>query len=224
MVLPSDPGGVSLRTETSLMSTSPLPLRVVALLSCLAGLPAGAWAADPVYPPGSRFGFEPAKEMVVSRRFTGFEREGGGATVSVVELPAQAYKDLTTNFTDENLKSQGLVVKTRETLKLADGREGLLVTGEQPIEQPAGAPALHKWVFLVSDPTVTGIVIGQTLPTAETDEAMRAMLTSVRVRPALTLDQQVAALPFRSSTPRASARCGCSAATRCSTPRGRRTR
>ena len=138
------------------MSTSPLSLRVLALLSCLAGLPAGALAADPVYPPGSRFGFEPAKEMVVSRRFTGFERQSGGATVSVVELPAQAYKDLTTNFTDENLKSQGLVVKSRETLKLADGREGLLVSGEQPIEQPAGAPALHKWVFLVSDPTVTG--------------------------------------------------------------------
>ncbi len=106
------------------MSTSPLSLRSLALLTGLIGLPAGAFAADPVYPPGSRFGFEPAKEMVVSRRFTGFERQSGGATVSVVELPAQAYKDLATNFTDENLKSQGLVVKTRETLKLADGREG----------------------------------------------------------------------------------------------------
>ncbi|WP_245291222.1 hypothetical protein [Methylobacterium aquaticum] len=187
------------------MSTSPLSLRLPALLSCLLtglltgllGLPAGALAADPVYPPGSRFGFAPAKEMVVSRRFTGFERQGGGATVSVVELPPQAYKDLTTNFTDENLKSQGLVVKTRQTLTLADGREGLLVSGEQPVEPSTGAPALHKWVFLVSDPTVTGIIIGQTLPAAESDEAMRAMLTSVRVRPALTLDQQVAALPFR---------------------------
>ncbi len=185
------------------MPTSPLSLpsllslRSLALLTGLIGLPAGALAADPVYPPGSRFGFEPAKEMVVSRRFTGFERQSGGATVSIVELPAQAYKDLATNFTDENLKTQGLVVKTRETLKLADGREGMLFTGEQPIEQPAGAPALHKWVFLVADPTVTGIVIGQTLPGAESDEAMRTMLTSVRVRPALTIDQQVAALPFR---------------------------
>ncbi|WP_091745889.1 hypothetical protein [Methylobacterium sp. ap11] len=174
-----------------------MSLRSLALLTGLIGLPAGALAADPVYPPGSRFGFEPAKEMVVSRRFTGFERQSSGATVSIVELPAQAYKDLATNFTDENLKTQGLVVKTRETLKLADGREGMLFTGEQPIEQPAGAPALHKWVFLVADPTVTGIVIGQTLPGAESDEAMRTMLTSVRVRPALTIDQQVAALPFR---------------------------
>ena len=61
----------------------------------------------------------------------------------------------------------------------ADGREGLLFTGEQPIEQPAGTPALHKWVFLVSDPTVTGIIIGQTLPAAESDEAMRAMASAV---------------------------------------------
>ena len=71
------------------MSTSPLSLHSLALLTGLIGLPAGAFAADPVYPPGSRFGFEPAKEMVVSRRFTGFERQSGGATVSVVELPAK---------------------------------------------------------------------------------------------------------------------------------------
>ncbi|GJD50087.1 hypothetical protein OPKNFCMD_2823 [Methylobacterium crusticola] len=174
-----------------------MSLRALAILLSLAGLPAAALAAEPVYPPGSRLGFEPAQGMVVSRRFTGFERESGGATVSVVELPPQAYQDLNANFTTENLKNQGLIVKNREELKLADGHEGVLFSGEQPIDQPPGMPPVHKWVFLVSDRTVTGIVIGQTLPGAETDEAMRAMLTSVRIRPALSLDQQVAALPFR---------------------------
>ncbi|MEH3145656.1 MAG: hypothetical protein PGN34_09955 [Methylobacterium frigidaeris] len=173
-----------------------MSLRVLAALLSLAVLPAQALAADPIYPPGSRFGFEPAGEMAVSRRFTGFERQGGGATVSVVELPPQAYRDLDTNFTPDNLKNQGLTLKNRETLKLPDGQEGVLFSGEQPIEQP-GAPVVHKWILLVSDPTVTGLVIGQSLPGSQSDDAMRAMLTSVRVRPALSLDAQVAALPFK---------------------------
>ena len=43
----------------------------------------------------------------------------------------------------------------------------------------------------------TGIIIAQTVPDAETPETMRNMLTSVKIRPELTLDEQVAALPFR---------------------------
>ncbi|ACL55494.1 hypothetical protein [Methylobacterium nodulans] len=173
-----------------------MSLRVLAALLASLVLSGAALAAEPVYPPGSRFGFEPIQDMQISRRFTGFERPGGGATVSVVELPPQDYAALTASFTAESLKAQGLTVKNREELTLGDNRKGILFTGEQPIEQP-GAPTIAKWVLLIADPTVTGLVIGQTLPGAETDEAMRKMLTSVRVRAALTLDQQVAALPFR---------------------------
>ncbi|WP_410824706.1 hypothetical protein [Methylobacterium oryzisoli] len=173
-----------------------MALRVLAALLASLVLSLHAHAAEPVYPPGSRFGFEPAADMQVSRRFTGFERPGGGATVSVVELPPQDYGTLTASFTAESLKSQGLTVKNREEITLPDDRKGILFTGEQPIEQP-GAPTIAKWVLLVADPSVTGLVIGQSLPGVETEQTMRGMLTSVRVRAALTVDQQVAALPFR---------------------------
>ncbi|MGY2052095.1 hypothetical protein [Methylobacterium sp. JK268] len=173
-----------------------MSLRVLAALLVSLALSGAARAADAVFPPGSRFGFEPIQDMQVSRRFTGFERPGGGATVSVVELPPQDYAALTASFTAESLKAQGLTVKNREELALDGGTKGILFTGEQPIEQP-GAPTIAKWVMLVADPTVTGLVIGQMLPGSETDEAMRKMLTSVKLRPALSLDQQVSALPFR---------------------------
>jgi hypothetical protein len=173
-----------------------MALRLLAALLAGLALASAAHAADPVYPPGSRFGFEPIQDMQVSRRFTGFELQSGGATVSVVELPPQDYGALTATFTPESLKTQGLTVKNREELTLPDDRKGILFTGEQPIEQP-GAPTLAKWVLLVADPTVTGLVIAQTLPGAEPEEAVRKMLTSVRVRAALSLDQQVSALPFQ---------------------------
>ena len=60
-------------------------------------------AAEPVFPPGSRFGFEPPADMSLSRRFSGFERKEGGATVSVVELPPNAFAELVSGFTDANL-------------------------------------------------------------------------------------------------------------------------
>jgi hypothetical protein len=158
--------------------------------------PAAALAADPVYLPGSRFGFAPAPDMELSKRFTGFERKTGGATVSVVELPPAAFRDLSASLNAESLKAQGMAMKTREDVKLAGG-PGVLFIGEQAGEQPAGSPTVRKWVLLASDPGVTGLIIGQAVPDALSDDAMRAMLTSVSVRPALSVEQQVDALPFR---------------------------
>ncbi|HEX8417056.1 MAG TPA: hypothetical protein VF641_05565 [Methylobacterium sp.] len=172
-------------------------VRPCATLGLLVALCTGASAGEPVYPASSRFGFEPPADMVPSRRFSGFERVEGGATVSVVELPPAAFADLEKNFTDENLKAQGFIVASREAVKVAGDVEAVLFTGEQPAAEPTGMPTVKKWLLLVGEPSVTGIVIAQTVPGAETEEAMRAMVMGVRIRPALSLEQQVEALPFR---------------------------
>ena len=176
-------------------------LSALALLALVLGFDAGpASAAEPVYPAGSRFGFEPPSDMSPSRRFAGFERKEGGATLSVVELPATAFADLVQTFTDANLKSQGFSVETREPLKIGEA-EGMLFTGSQPGEPGSGTPTVRKWLLLVGDPTVTGLIIGQALPDAETEKTMRDLVTGVTIRPALTLAQQVEALPFRVADP-----------------------
>ncbi|WP_375408896.1 hypothetical protein [uncultured Methylobacterium sp.] len=172
-------------------------LRPCAALVLSVGLAGAAVAAEPVFPPSSRFGFTPPADMVPSKRFSGFERIEGGATVSVVELPPAAFVDLEKNFTDENLKSQGFIVSNREAIKVAGDVDAVLFAGEQPVTEPPGSPTIKKWLLLVGEPTVTGIIIAQSVPDAATDETMRGMLTGVRIRPALTLDELVAALPFR---------------------------
>lgn len=168
------------------------PLAGLGLVLALIG---AAPAAEPVYPSGSRFGFEPPADMSPSRRFTGFERREGGATVSVVELPPGSFADLAASFTDDNLKSQGFVVETREALKIGEA-EAMLFAGAQPADEAQGTPAVRKWLLLIGDPTVTGIVVAQCLPDAETEASMRKMLTSITIRSALSLDEQVKALPF----------------------------
>lgn len=174
-------------------------LHPYAALVLTLGLAGAAAAAEPVFPPSSRFGFTPPADMVPSKRFSGFERIEGGATVSVVELPPAAFVDLEKNFTDENLKSQGFVVSNREAIKVAGNVDAVLFAGEQPVAEPPGSPTIKKWLLLVGEPTVTGIIIAQSVPDAATEETMRGMLTGVRIRPALTLDELVAALPFRVS-------------------------
>ncbi|MDP4002222.1 hypothetical protein [Methylobacterium sp. NEAU K] len=170
--------------------------RVLSLAILLAGLGSAAEAADPIYPPGSRFGFDPPSDMALSRRFSGFERKEGGATVSVVELPPNAFAELVSGFTDANLLSQGFAVEKREEVKIGDN-EGMLYTGEQPADPNTSAPAIRKWILVVGTPTVTGLIIAQALPDAETEDTMRKLVTGVTLRPPLSLTEQVDALPFR---------------------------
>ena len=156
-----------------------------------------ARAADAVFPASSRFGFTAPSDMAPSRRFTGFERAEGGATLQIVELAPQAYPELQQSFTDESLRTQGFVVEKREPVKVAGDIDATLLSGEQPAAEAQGVPAIRKWLLLVGAPDVTGIIIAQMTPGAESEEAMRATLLGVALRSARTLDQQVDALPFR---------------------------
>ncbi|MCJ2015051.1 hypothetical protein [Methylobacterium sp. J-076] len=176
------------------MRVHDLRLPLAALLVAAGLIPAAA--ADRIFPPGSRFGFQPPSDMVLSKRFSGFEREEGGATVSVVELPPNAFPELVSGFTDANLRNQGFALAKKEPIKVGDN-EAMLYTGEQPGDPATPAQAIHKWIVVVGTPTVTGLIIAQATPEAETDETMRALVTDIAIRAPLSLTQQVDALPFR---------------------------
>ena len=55
--------------------------------------------AQPSYPPGSRVGLTPPDGMVVSKRFSGFENPAKASSITVVEMPAEAYAELAAGFT-----------------------------------------------------------------------------------------------------------------------------
>ncbi len=164
-----------------------------------------ALAGDPVFPPSSRFGFEVPSDMVASKRFLGFERAGGGGLVSVVELPGEAYKEIERSFTIDGLKAQGFALESQTDLKIDGDKDAVLYTGGlpptdaegKPIELPPGVSTIRKWILLVAGGDVTGIIVAQMTPDAESEATVRKMLTSVRIRPALSLNEQVEALPFR---------------------------
>jgi hypothetical protein len=165
--------------------------RSLALVLCF--LPSAAFAAGPVFPPGSRIGMEPLPETQLSKRFTGFEDQKGLA-FTFVEMPREAFQELAGGLTAERLKDQGVALKNREELKLGE-RKAVLVSGEQNL----GQVAVRKWLLVVEDPTMTAFVIAQALGTPEqrSEAEIKTALTTVAIRPPLALEDQVAALPFR---------------------------
>jgi hypothetical protein len=160
-----------------------------------------AQAAEPVYPPGSRIGLAPPDGLEPSRRFTGFESPAGAA-ITLVEMPPEAAADLLKGFSTEAIQAQGFTETARETVKVGAVDATLLA-----MEQTKGEVSLRKWLLVVPDPTVTAFVLAQALQGvgaqgaapqgAVSDEAMRAALRSVAVRPPLPIEDRVAALPFR---------------------------
>ncbi len=151
-------------------------------------------AAETVFPPGSRVGLAPLKEMEPSKRFTGFENPAKGAAITFIEMPREAYQSLAHDLTAENLKSQGFALTARETLKIGDS-EAILLSGEQ-----TGLP-LRKWMLVAANPSMTALVVAQALRRGDaetyTDEEMRDALKSIAFRAPLAIEDQMAALPFR---------------------------
>jgi hypothetical protein len=163
---------------------------IVAGLSLLIPLAA---SAEPVFLPGSRIGLTPPSDMAVSKRFTGFENPRRTASIALVEMPPEAYADVTAGFSKEALERQGITVMAREEIKVG-GQAATLIAGEL-----AGPVKLRKWVVAVADPGVTALVIAQSADgqLGYDDREMRDVLKSIALRGPRPLEEQVSALSFR---------------------------
>jgi hypothetical protein len=164
---------------------------IVLVLTALAGT---ALANEPLFPPGSRIGLAPPKDMELSKRFAGFENPDKGASITLFEMPPEAYPKLAAGLNAKALKQQGVRVTSREELKLGD-RTALLIGGDQT----SGKVTIRKWLLATADPTITALVIAQAVSSkgGYTEEQMRDALKSVALRAPVALEDQVAALPFR---------------------------
>jgi hypothetical protein len=152
-----------------------------------------ALAAEPVFPPASRIGLVPPKDMTLSKRLSGFENEERAAVITFAEMPAEAFKQLSAGLTKETLKKQGLDLKARESVKLGSG-SGILVSGTMTKPDMG-----RKWLLVVQDDKMTGLVVAQVRGGQDgySDDEIKNALKSVALRHDVSLEEQIAALPFR---------------------------
>lgn len=149
--------------------------------------------AEPVFPPGSRIGLEPPPEMELSKRFSGFEDADRATSITIVEMPPEAFPQVAADLSKEQVKRQGLRERSRQNFKVGES-EAILVSGVQT----ANGQKVGKWILAISDSEMTGFVIAQSPDgrTGYSDKDMIKALKSAVIRPPLSFEEQALSLPF----------------------------
>jgi hypothetical protein len=154
-----------------------------------------ALSAAPVFPPGSRIGLEPPGGLKPSTQFPGFEDIDRKVTVTILDLPGNAYAELERAAQAENPPS--LTDVKRENFSFRSGT-GLLVTGRAQINDVT----LHKWILLATAATdqdltiLINVEVPETALAVYSDAVIRQALASVTFRPA-PIQEQLGMLPFK---------------------------
>jgi hypothetical protein len=163
-------------------------------LAVLAGLPAASRAAEPVFPPATAIGLVPPPGMTPARGFAGFEHRSG-ASIVIMEMPAEAYPEISRRFTPEALRPTGFAVTGEGEALAVAGGEGRLLRGAQA----AHGLTYAKWVAVVRGGAGTGLVTVQVPEQAAAQvpgEAVEAALRTIAFRTPASLDEQIATLPY----------------------------
>lgn len=174
--------------------------RTVVIFSCLVAcglLPSSATAQAPqrvngttvtMIPPA---GFEPAKD------FSGFADQKTKSSILIAELPPQAWPQLSALFGSldavrAGFKQKGIDVATLDKVSTASG-EAFLASGTQTVADTK----LAKWVALAQGSRTVMITV-QAMPAAKLDDAaIKAMLKTVSLGDAPSVDDKLASLPFK---------------------------
>jgi hypothetical protein len=173
-----------------------LAVLLATMFAIWAGLSnSGPAFAEAAFPPGLRIGLEPQGDLVVSRRFAGFEDARSKTAISILDLPARAYEEI-----ERSAKGQtGLADLKQESFTFAGGA-GVLINGHV---QENGV-TLHKWFLLATATggavkdlaTLINVEVPEAARAVYTDAVIRKMLASVTFRPT-PLQEQLGLMPFK---------------------------
>ena len=145
-----------------------------------------AFAADVVYPVGSRLGLAPPPGLVTNRGLQGFADPGRDAGILIAILPKSSYAELDKTVTPDSLKREGVTTRKREKLSSPAG-DGFYYVGRQRMQNKP----VQKWLAVVAGNDFTALVTVQ-VP----DDA-------VKVYPEKTVRDALATLTARAEVPEA---------------------
>jgi hypothetical protein len=165
------------------------------LVTLVLVVPGPAFAADPIYPAGSRVGLTPLVGLVPATKFAGFQTEDEAVKVLVAELPAEAYVEVANAFKTNPTGAGGIKPETIETAA------GLAYyTAEEAKDATTGI--VRRYSLILSGGAFSAYVAVQ-IPDNATkiynDDAIRRMFASVAVRKEVPVQEQLALMPFNLS-------------------------
>ena len=172
-------------------------MKSIRFLSAVALLVASlhqAFAADPVFPPGSRVGLTPLVGLVPAKAFAGFESEDHGVKVLVAELPAEAYGEVSKAFESNPSGTAGIHPSKIET---ASGTA--YYTTESAVN---GGVNVRRYSMIVQGGTFSGylaVEVPENAGKIYTDDAVRQMFASTVIRKEVPREEALGRLPFKVS-------------------------
>jgi hypothetical protein len=173
-------------------------LRLIAFFLLSAASAGSAFAADPVFPPGSRMGFVPPPGFVASKHFPGFEHPDTHSSMVAMMLPAEGYENLEKSISADALKQQGLTEEKRENLTLPSGGKALLVTAtEQDREKNQKVRKLMFLGQLKEGVAMIAVMVPEPGQKTISDDMIRASLTTIAVRGSVPMEELLALMPFK---------------------------
>ncbi|QND53619.1 hypothetical protein HB779_18295 [Phyllobacterium sp. 628] len=154
-------------------------------------------AQEAVFPEGSSVGLVVPKGMQPSSAFSGFQDLTKGSSIVLTELPAEAYAQIAAKFNAEGLLPTGIVVAGQpEDWSVKGASHAKMIHGSQI----ASGVKYRKWLVLAQGPTTTTMITVQIpdgVPDGLSDADVDNTLRSITVRTPPTMEEQVAALPFK---------------------------
>jgi len=132
---------------------------------------------------GTKFFLVPPTGFIPATTFQGYQQMNSGASILVMEIPGP-FSESTKGFNEQGLKTQGVVLKKREEIKV-NGNQGLFLT----TEQFAYGTNYSKYILVFGDSKATYMVNG-TFPKEVTDleKDVRESMFSVVYESGLTID------------------------------------
>lgn len=171
---------------------------VLLLLIGVLGLaPARAQAPAVQQVPGTTVSMTPPAGFALATEFAGFKDGNGAASILIVELPAEAYPQLSALFGDLEMARQSFATKgiSVTALKRIDTPSGpvLFLSGTQTV----GALHLNKWLALLKGEKTVMITFQATEASALTEAAAQKAVESATLGSVPSLPEKVSKLPFK---------------------------
>jgi hypothetical protein len=167
-------------------------IRILSAVTLLVTIIGPAFAAEAVFPPGSRVGMIPLVGLARAKTFIGFETEDESVKVLVAELPPEAYGEVMNAFKANPAGTGGVKPESIETA---------VGTAYYSVENARnGASAVRRYSMILPGGTFSGYVAVQIPENAAkiyTDDAVRQMFASAAIRKEVPVEEQLGLMPFK---------------------------
>ena len=152
--------------------------------------------AAPIAIPGTSVSLEPPAGFTVAENFSGLENNESGSSITINELPPEAYPEVSTIFStaesaSEGLLRQGIIVDEHTLVTVGQDQVPLLRGTQQ-----TAVGEFTKYLTLLKGETTVLVTFNIVDPAQITQEMVEATIESIVLTEVPTIDEKIEQLSF----------------------------